>query len=837
MITTNVKNLDSGYSELELGAWDRDESAQFLQTHLPDLATEDRDRLRHELSDHPLALNQAVDYFTVVGCTASDYITRLREAPIETLRLGEAAGHEANVVEAIRINVEAAQSVASDSSTLLRMLAFLGPSPIDESVFDAAVIIGPVQPAGAQDHDHAEPRKRRWFSRRRTDAVPSEPPVQDTEDPVQTAANDLRATLRDKAIRSRAIEALARLSLVSAHSGRLTIHPLIARVARAGAPDPRPWIEAGVGLFLPSQDWSLYQPAPFLDPYLGSAAHVTAEAYDHGSASPAALLVTSIVAQRLALVGPDESATHQGWTAADFASHGISAAEDLWRSSSDWRWLLAATQIRFSLAHAYSVAGRVDDAFAAIEENLVLGQRLARPQLLVEVAAAAETVASTHGQRDKAESVLRLVEGLMQIELDPTSRMTVLVTHAGLLRMLNRPREAATSIESARDILERHGNAIMPVLAVKMYRTASILSRDLENVLEALRCERIISEIYEPENGSMHVSPLDRIQQYERVADAAICANRMEFAWDQLTQAAAVISEHGFARESVVYADLAAIRGRILVHMGRHGEAREDLEHALHVFGRDPKSFRPRRAAPLLHLAQVLFETGDEKEKARAVEMAEEAYQIDCEIFPPDHKEVRDDRLVLNAMKGVPLDDMSLEDVYSLAGFTAEGGAASGTQNGRTWTEPNQLCRNIHYGLTRIGERPDEPWSVFDFISDHELTTVFFTLGIGPYVTSSTLQSIRELLSARPGFDRIQHPIPKSFDLQGIIDTDVTYTRDEQEAAVALLNIALDRDADVEDLTSVFDDSDSPGKLVKAWFLTIVFYSWICSTLTRLTRS
>ncbi|MFD6221232.1 tetratricopeptide repeat protein [Nocardia asteroides] len=836
LITTNVKNLDSGYSELELGAWDRDESIKFLQTHLPDVTTEDQDRLGHELSDHPLALNQAVDYFTVVGCTASDYITRLREAPIETLRLGEAAGHPASVVEAIRLNVEAAESAVPDSSTLLHVLAFLGPSPIDESVFDAAAIIRPAQPAAAPNGEHTGSRRRRWFSRRRDDAAPSEAPVHDTDDTVQAAANDIREALRDKVIRGRAIEALARLSLVSARSGRLTIHPLIARVARAGVPDPRPWIEAGVCLFLPSQDWSLYQPAPFLDPYLGSAAHVTAEAYDHDSASPAALLVTSIVAQRLALVGPDESATHQGWTAADFASHGIAAAENLWDTNGDWRWLLAATQIRFSLAHAYSVAGRVDDAFAAIEENLALGQQLALSHLLVEVAAAAETVASTHGRPDKAEAVLRLVESLAQIDLDPSSRMTVLVAQAGLLRMLNRPSDAAASIDSARDILERYGSSIMPLLAVKMHRTASILSRDRDNVLEALRCELTISEIYEPENGSLHVSPLDRIQQHERVADAAICANRMELAWDQLTRAAEVISEHGFTREFVVYADFAAIRGRIQVHMGRHDEAREDLEHALHVFGRDPESFRPRRAAPLIHLAQVLFETGGEKEKLRAIEMAEEAYQIDCEIFTPEHKEARDDLLILNMMKGVPLGEMSLDHVHSLAGFASEGGAASGTHNGRTWTEPNQLCRNIHYGLTRIGERPDEPWSVREFISDHEMATVFFTLGIGTYVVSETLLSIRELLSAHPGFDRIRHPIPKSFDLQGVLDTDATYTREEQETAVALLNIALDHGANVDDLTSVLDDSASPEKLVQAWFLTIVLYSWISSTLTRLTR-
>ncbi|NKY33837.1 tetratricopeptide repeat protein [Nocardia speluncae] len=835
LITTNIKNLDSGYSELKLGTWDPDESTQFLRTHLPESTTEDRYRLRHELSDHPLALNQAVDYLTVVGCTVSDYITRLREAPIETLRLGEAAGHPASVVEAIRLNVRAAESAVSVSSTLLHVLAFLGPSPIDESVFDAPVMVSPVQPVAAREDCHTEPRKRRWFSRRRTDAVPSDPPGHDTEDTVQAAANDVRTALRGRAVRSQAIEALARLSLVSARSGRLTIHPLIARVARAEVPDPRPWIEAGVGLFLPSQDWSLYQPAPFLDPYLASAAHVTAEAYSHRCAGPAALLVTSIVAQRLALVGPDESATHQGWTAADFASHGISAAEDLWRTSSDWRWLLAATQIRFSLAHAYSVAGRVDDAFAAIEENLALGQRLDLPHLLVEAAAAAETVASTHGRPDKAESVLRLVERLTQIELDPSSHMTVLVTQAGLLRMLNRPSEAATSIETASDILERYGRSITPVLAVKMHRTACILSKDRGNVLQALRSELIISEIYDPENGSMHVSPLDRIQQYERVADAAICANRMELAWEQLTRAGEVISEHGFSRESVVYADFAAIRGRILVHMGRDDEARQDLEHALHVFGRDPQSFRPRRAAPLLHLAQVLFMSGGENEKSQAIEMAEEAYQIDCEIFTPDHREAREDLLILNMMKGVPIDDMSLDDVYSFVGFIAEGGAASGTHNGRTWTEPNQLCRNIHYGLTRIGEHPDEPWSISEFISDQELATVFFTLRFGPYVISETLRSIRALLSARPGFDRIRHPIPKSFDVQGVLDTGTTYTRDEQENAIALLNIALDRNADVEDLTTVFGDSDSPENLVQAWFLTIVVYAWISSTLARLT--
>ncbi|QVI20919.1 hypothetical protein KHQ06_33375 [Nocardia tengchongensis] len=117
----------------------------------------------------------------------------------------------------------------------------------------------------------------------------------------------MRAMLRDRNFRDHAVERLAKLSLLTAAGGFVSVHPLIAIVAQAAIDDHAPWFEVGVGLFLrASPDAGLDDPMPGLDENLGAAAHVAATALEHDFHGIAPITLAMLLCQRLTLVGPEK---------------------------------------------------------------------------------------------------------------------------------------------------------------------------------------------------------------------------------------------------------------------------------------------------------------------------------------------------------------------------------------------------------------------------------------------------------------------------------------------------------------------------------------------------
>ncbi|QVI20920.1 hypothetical protein KHQ06_33380 [Nocardia tengchongensis] len=162
LITTVVANLDSGYRELPLAAWEHRDSRAFLYSLLPRETSEDRDRLREALYDNPLAINQAVDHCRVRSRSIDDYLKRLDEAPAYVLELGRATGHKASIIESIRINIDTVRDADPDALVLLTILALLGPSPVHESLFDAPFPLAFLHPPSMSESANATPR---WWKR------------------------------------------------------------------------------------------------------------------------------------------------------------------------------------------------------------------------------------------------------------------------------------------------------------------------------------------------------------------------------------------------------------------------------------------------------------------------------------------------------------------------------------------------------------------------------------------------------------------------------------------------------------------------------------------------
>ncbi|MEV6364897.1 tetratricopeptide repeat protein [Nocardia asteroides] len=824
LITTTLANLDIGYNEVELASWQPAESCDFLGAYLPEEPAEDLDRLRAELVDHPLALTQAVDHCIITGRPLSEYIVRLQEAPLATLELGKAAGHPASVIEAIRLNIELAQQTEPISTTLLNLLAFLGPSTINETLFDSWTWV-----ANVNDPDKpATPNKKTWWSWRRRSSR-SQPDQGAGGETISDAVREIMTTLRDKEIRDRTVHALARVSLVKAHRGRLTVHPLIAKVVRHQISDPVPWLEAGLGLFLPPRpDWSITEPAPAIDQHLGSAAHITSIAYGHGLTGPATFVVTSVLAHRLALVGPNESAAPNGWTAIDFGQRGVEAAERHLQVTGNPQWLVGVAKLQLSLAHAYSLAGRVDDAFADIEASMAIGRELGLPDIVAEAFSAMEQIASMHGRRDKAEAVIHQIESgnWADENLSVDFHVMLLATHANLLRMLARVSESRAVIDSATSIIDDLDYKVSPIIAYKTYAAASVIAKDQGNVLDALNAEMSLVRLMESSEDALHVSPGERIQLLERVADAAVGANRLAMAVELVDQAGNLISEHRFSSDSMLYIDWVSIRGRIYLHQGKLKEAREDLEHAITHLRRLPGSYKPRLPAPLVHLGRVLHEQGD---TAAAIELVEDAYRIDCEIYGPDHPEAREDWIMLQAIKGTLKENVSVDELLRYAGLGIEGGAASSTENGRILVDTRQVIQNIEYGLRRIGTKPHAEWGVADFISEEEIEAVFFHLPFGTLIITATLRIVKDLLVEILGPQYVPKPLSDSYDFNKVSGSSLMYTPTVHQLAVQLFNAAVAEGFDEIEIARLLADRDDSEELVNSWFIIVVTYQIYCA--------
>ncbi|GAB2710728.1 hypothetical protein GCM10027089_38070 [Nocardia thraciensis] len=93
--------------------------------------------------------------------------------------------------------------------------------------------------------------------------------------------------------------------------------------------------------------------------------------------------------------------------------------------------------------------------------------------------------------------------------------------------------------------------------------------------------------------------------------------------------------------------------------------------------------------------------------------------------------------------------------------------------------------------MQRIDADPDIEFSIADFAREREIFTVFTGMFLGPVIIASTLDSVRQLLSARYGVERVCRPLSPHFDLNSATGLSVSYSREAHELARALINAVL----------------------------------------------
>jgi ATP/maltotriose-dependent transcriptional regulator MalT len=131
-------------------------------------------------------------------------------------------------------------------------------------------------------------------------------------------------------------------------------------------------------------------------------------------------------------------------------------------------------------------------------------------------------------------------------------------------------------------------------------------------------------------------------------ADAAIEVDKLDEA-DALIAEAERMSRAEFGDDSLVYAHVLAIRGRLRLHKHEYKKALSDLEHAATMLRNGSQSDQISLPSVLVHLAIVAQALGNGKKARLSIQ---EAYDIDLNLYGPDHPETHKD---LSVMKGIGL--------------------------------------------------------------------------------------------------------------------------------------------------------------------------------------
>nr|WP_246481470.1 tetratricopeptide repeat protein [Amycolatopsis umgeniensis] len=642
LITSTARGLDVGYHDVELTGWSRTESHEYLATTLPDVSERNRDELAAALFDHPLALAQATNHCRLLRRSVPAFLLLLARAPLETLQLGEALGHRTSIIEAIRLNIAAANDEEPDALALLTVLSFLGSSPVSFETIASAGGVGMVV-AIAPPVETAKPRKQRWRLRgekRQTQELINQPEKQIH---VTQLARDIAARLADPIVRERAAGVLARFSLVTVHDDGLLVHPLVSLVQRHLADDRRPWLEVGFGLFLEVQDGAMFEPDGVLDPHLEHLAELVIAAADADLRGPVVTWFAERLARRLCQLGDTAVTVVHSWSAIDFASWATEVAEEQVIIQPAYARALAGC--RSALAQSLLIAGQIDEAVRILHLNHDLGLRT-HPNIWLDAVRSLGDVAADTGRRALAESVLAAITNLPGRAIDSIgTQVYVAHTHAKLLRFLNRTQEADAVVARALELAAADADCPPRVVAM-LHEVAGVIARDLGDDTRTLTHELAVLDFYRRQGGNLRT---DRrlVWMLLSVADAAVGAEDLDLASD-LLQEAEQRARDEFGTDSAMYAGVLATRGRLHYHRGCFLDALADLERAVRVLRAGHGVERSQLPAALVHLAHVTNILGD---KQTAVSLAREAYELDLKQFGPEHPETLKDLEAITVIK------------------------------------------------------------------------------------------------------------------------------------------------------------------------------------------
>lgn len=115
---------------IDVPAFDRAESIQFLRRRGRDISGSEADRLAERLGDLPLALEQVAAAQSATGMPVGEYLQLFEEHMLELLAAGQPRHYPATVVAFVRIAVNRLRSESPTAAHLLELFAHLGAEPV-----------------------------------------------------------------------------------------------------------------------------------------------------------------------------------------------------------------------------------------------------------------------------------------------------------------------------------------------------------------------------------------------------------------------------------------------------------------------------------------------------------------------------------------------------------------------------------------------------------------------------------------------------------------------------------------------------------------------------------
>ena len=637
IITSTVSYLEQGYEHIELDGWSRVESHEFISAVLSDTSAEDREELAGALYDHPLALTQAVNYCRVTGHDIPYYLARLANEPLVVLDRGKTSGHMDSVLKTIKINIDAANDRFSRCTEVLYLFSHLGSSPIDESIFDEPL----VQAYVVEPKIQIAPAKRGWWPVRKHYGAGNATVTYATTQ----RGNELFHSLCERDWRDQAIEVLLLTSLISRRDTGLVVHPLVALVARKLADNPMPWVEVGLGLFVSHIDKGSTKDFATIDPHIDHLVTLGSTALDAGLTGPAVLFVFKVLSLRLGILGLQKYGVQ-------FGQRAVEIAEESLDSPMGSAELLADMQI--SLSIALWEAGRMDDAISQLRQTLQFGHERNCEEICIKALLDLGPMVAEVSQHELVKEVL----DQLNAEIDnippnfPIQRISAAHGKTRLLRRLGRLDDARRLNEETL-ALARETSTCPDRVLEDIHGDAALLARDIGD----------LPAVYFHEMAALDISRRNRrdrlntrdVRMLWEAADAAIEVDKLDEA-DVLISEAERMSRTEFGIDSPVYAHVLAIRGRLRLHKHEYKKSLSDLEHAATMFRKGSQADRTSLPSVLFHLAIVAQALGNGKKARLSIQ---EAYDIDLNLYGPDHPETHKD---LSAMKRI-------DDANSLRGL------------------------------------------------------------------------------------------------------------------------------------------------------------------------
>jgi hypothetical protein len=633
LITTTASHIDEAHHHVNLPSWSSEEAHSFIAKVLPNASTTHVAELAAHLGNHPLAVNQAVNYCSTVGLAIPQYLDRFRKASKQMLDRGEAGRHPVTVASAIQLAMTEAEIRNPLSRRLLTLLAHIGAEPLRLDIFDREpvrpFVVGPVA---------VSKQKRRFMRRRSRTEISWAGYTQEDE------GWNTRISLFDEMQRDDAIACLSAFSLASVERGTIRVHPLIRLFGAENSQGSETWIETAFGLFASQLVERGPESPELLDPHIAHVIGIVDEAFQAGMHGPAVMAVAKSLVDRLCALGDQENAVRIG-------DQVLRITEDLFHQGLAPLSLLFAA--RESLGQAHVQSGDADRGLTLIEGNVELTERYADQDSVDRAYMALGNVAVKLGRRDVADSTLSKLPDLSALtDLSQQSPIRALLTahvRVRLLELTNRFDEAeeinAWCISRVGALAETlPADLIMGIHAdtamLARRQGATEWQRDyLDRVTESQAAED------SPRRDRFHFD----VQL--GAADAAIERGDLERA-SQILETLDPLLSSQFGIQSSMYASLLAIRGRCRLHQAAVGEvhiedSKADLLAAVKLLRTTAGPERIQLASALINLSSAFALEGRGK---AAVSAAREAYEEDSRRFGSDHPETKFDLQMLNAV-------------------------------------------------------------------------------------------------------------------------------------------------------------------------------------------